>query len=174
MPQGIACPADAGDVAVRFEAAQHLAGLRIDLVEAAALVFAHPQVAVGPGHAGVAFAGTARRGDGVQHRAGIGVDLLDAGFHQLVEVGAVERGAGVAGALDHPLGLAAVRIERDQARAQGGPYPAAVEAHAVHAFGILERPVFADHFGLVLDRPGGGADVHALPRSCAPGVAPWS
>src|SRR5690606_29955084 len=172
VPQRIAHPADPGDVAVRLQAAQDLAGLRIDLVDAAALVLAHPQVAVGPGQA--RLAAFRWRGNAVQHGAVGGVDLLDALFGDLVEVGAVEGCAGVAVAFDRARGLAGVRIDGEQARAGRGPDVAAVEAHAVHGLGAVEGAVLAhDLGGAGGSGRGSGPDVHGNLVGCAPGLAPW-
>ena len=64
---------------------------RVDLVDLALAVLAHPQRALGPGQARIAAA--AGGGDGVEHAAGPGVDLQDAVLEDLVEVLAVECGA---------------------------------------------------------------------------------
>src|SRR5690606_10687005 len=159
VPQRIAHPADPGDVAVRLQAAQDLAGLRLDLVDAAALVLAHPEVTVGPGQARVAA--FRWRGNAVQHGAGGRVDLLDALFGDLVEMSAVEGGAGVAVAFDRARGLAGVRIDGEQARAGRGPDVATIEAHAVHGLGAVEGAVLADDLGGTGGGgPGSGPDVH--------------
>src|SRR6185312_8148426 len=52
---------DAGDDAVGLDGAQHLAGLRVDLVNLPLPMVAHPERTFGPGEAGIAAA--ARRGD---------------------------------------------------------------------------------------------------------------
>src|SRR5262249_50752246 len=76
MPELAVEPGDAGDEAVGLDRAQHFAGVRIDLVDPAFAVVPDPQRAFGPGEAGVAAAG--RCGNGAEHLAGPGIDLLDA------------------------------------------------------------------------------------------------
>ena len=49
------------------------------------------------------------------------VDLVDAGLGDLVEMGAVEGRAGIAGAVQRLRGLAAVGVEGHQLLAGGGP-----------------------------------------------------
>ena len=144
MPQLTVDPADAGDETVGFERAQHRAGGRVDLHDAAFAVLAYPQAAIGPGHARVAtFAGGGNRG---QHGAGGGIDLVDARFGQLVQVGAVESGAGVGRTRQAACDLSAVRIDGDQALTGGGPDVAAVVGDAGHAFAGVEGAVFAGDF----------------------------
>ena len=78
-------------------------------------------------------AAVAGRRDRRQHVAGGGIDLVDARLGDLVEVRAVEGGAGVAGAVQRARGLAAGGIEGDQRGAGGGPDALAVVGDAVHA-----------------------------------------
>src|SRR5204863_3098483 len=112
VPQLAVDPRHAGDEAVRFDRAQHRAGRGVDAVDLAIAVLADPEAPLGPGEAGVAAAaGRGNRGDDV---AAGRIDLVDARLDDLPEVLAVERGAGVAGARQRALHLAARRIERDQ------------------------------------------------------------
>lgn len=53
MPQFAIDPSDAGDKAVGFDRAQHLARIRIDLMDLAAAMLPDPQRAIGPGKARV-------------------------------------------------------------------------------------------------------------------------
>ncbi len=73
----------------------------------------------------------AGRRDRRHHVAGGGIDLVDARLGDLVEVRAVEGGAGVAGAVERARELAARGIEGDQPGAGGGPDAAAVVGDAV-------------------------------------------
>ena len=104
MPQLAVDPGHAGDEAVGLDGAQDGAGVGIDLVDLAIAVLPHPQAALGPRQARVAAA--AGRGDRRHDGAGGGIDLVDARFGDLVEVRAVERGAGVAGAVERARDLA--------------------------------------------------------------------
>src|SRR3546814_9743948 len=56
VPEVAIDPAHAGDETVRFDRAQDLAAVRIDLMNLALAVLAHPQRTLGPGHAGIAAA----------------------------------------------------------------------------------------------------------------------
>jgi hypothetical protein len=119
--------------------------LRIDLVDLAIAVLPDPEAALGPGQAGVAaFAG---RGDRCQDVAGGRIDLVDAGLGDLVEVGAVERGAGVAGALERAGDLAAGGVESEQFRAGRGPHAAAVVRDAMDGRGAGEWAVLPHDLG---------------------------
>ena len=131
VPQLAVDPGHAGDEAVGLDGAQDGAGLGIDLVDLAIAVLPHPQAALGPGEARVAA--VAGRRDRRHHVAGGGIDLVDARFGDLVEVRAVEGGAGVAGAVERARELAALGIEGDQLGAGGGPDAAAVVGDAVDA-----------------------------------------
>src|SRR6478672_4046131 len=106
VPKLVVDPGHAGHEAVRFDRAQHRAGRGIDAVDLAITVLTDPEAALGPGQARVAAA--ARRGDRRHDIAGGGVDLVDPRLDDLVQVGAVERGAGVAGAVERLRHLAAV------------------------------------------------------------------
>src|SRR5574341_291984 len=109
VPELAVDPGHAGDEAVRFDGAQHLAGGRVDLVDLAVAVLPHPQAALGPGEPRVAaLAGRRDRG---QHLAAGRVDLVDARLGDLIEVAAVEGGAGIAGASQRARGLAARGVE---------------------------------------------------------------
>ena len=117
----------------------------IDLVDLAVAVLPDPQAALGPGQARVAaLAGCRDRG---HHVAGGGIDLVDARFGDLVEMRAVERGAGIAGAVERACDLAARRIERDELGAGGGPDALAVVGDAADALDAGERPVLAHDLG---------------------------
>ena len=111
VPQLAVDPGDAGDETVRLDRAKDGAGLGIDLVDLAIAVLADPQAALGPGEARVAaVAGRRdRRYDVARGR----IDLVDARLCDLVEVLAVECGAGVASAIERARELAALGIERD-------------------------------------------------------------
>ncbi|MCY1527517.1 hypothetical protein D9M68_625850 [compost metagenome] len=141
MPEFAVDPGHAGDEAVRLDGAADRARRRVDLVDLAVAVLAHPEAAFGPGEARVgAVAGCGNRG---QHLASGGVDLVDARLDDLIEAGAVEGGAGVAGDVDAARGFAARGVEGDQLLAGGGPHLVAVVRHAVDALHAFERAVFA-------------------------------
>src|SRR3546814_3714748 len=76
VPEVAIDPAHAGDETVRFDRAQDLAAVRIDLMNLALAVLAHPQRTLGPGHAGIAAA--TRCWNRRQNLAGFRIDLLDA------------------------------------------------------------------------------------------------
>jgi hypothetical protein len=145
VPQLAIDPGDAGDEAVGFDGAPDGARRRIDLVNLAIAVLAYPEAALGPGEAGVAP--VAGRGDGRHHVAAGRIDLVDASLGDLVQVGAIERGAGVAGHLQRARGLAAAGIEGDQGGAGGGPDVVAVVGDAGHLVGAGEGAVLAHDFG---------------------------
>ena len=105
------------------------ARLRIDLQDLAIAILPDPQAALGPRQTRVAA--LAGRGDRREHVARLRIDLVDARLGDLVEMRAVERGAGVAGAVERARELAALGIERDQLGARGGPHVAAVVRDAV-------------------------------------------
>ncbi len=113
VPQLAVDPGHAGDEAVGLDGANDRAGLGIDLVDLAIAVLPDPQAALGPGEPRVAA--VAGRRDRRHHVAGGGIDLVDARLGDLIEVLAVEGGAGVAGALERARGLAARGIEGDAA-----------------------------------------------------------
>ena len=112
VPKFSVDPGHASDEAVAFDGAQNGARRGIDLVDLAIAVLPHPQAALGPGEARVAA--VAGRRDRRHHVAGGGIDLVDARFGDLVEVRAVEGGAGVAGAVERARDLSALGIEGDQ------------------------------------------------------------
>src|SRR5262245_65608788 len=103
-------------------------------MDLALAVLPPPQAALGPGEPRVAA--VSGRRDRRHHLAGGGIDLVDARLGDLIEVLAVEGGAGVAGALERTGGLAACGIEGDQLRTGGGPNAAAVVGDAGHAVEI--------------------------------------
>src|SRR5690606_35675698 len=67
MPAFALDPGHAGDEAVGVDGAADLAGLRIDLVDLALTVLAHPQAALGPGQARIRA--LPRRGNARKHLA---------------------------------------------------------------------------------------------------------
>ena len=117
----------------------------IDLVDLAIAVLPHPQAALGPREARVAA--VAGRRDRRHDVAGGGIDLVDPRFGDLVEVRAVERGAGVAGAVERARELAAFGIEGDQLGSGGGPDAAAVVGDAVNVVGPGEGAILAHDLG---------------------------
>src|SRR6185295_10153619 len=104
----------------------------------------YPQAAFGPGESRIPIVGG---GDGRHHLAGGGIDLVDARLGDLVEVGAVESGAGVARAVELAGDLAARGIERDEAVVRSGPDAAAVVGDAGDALRAGEGTVLADDLG---------------------------
>ena len=130
---------------------------RVDLVDLAVEVLPDPQAALGPGEARVAA--VAGRRDRRHHRAGGRIDLVDARGGDLVQVRAVEGGAGIAGAIERARGLAAGGVEGDELRTGGGPHALAVVADAVDALGAVEGAVLANDLGAAYRglrcRPGG-------------------
>ena len=82
----------------------------------------------------------AGRRDRRHYLAGGGIDLVDARFGDLVEVRAVEGGAGVGGALERARELAALGIEGDQPGTGGGPDAAAVVGDAVRSVAPAKGP----------------------------------
>ncbi|WP_296892534.1 hypothetical protein [Thiobacillus sp.] len=117
----------------------------VDLVDLAVAVLPHPQAAFGPGEARVAA--VARRRDRRHDIARGGIDLVDACVGDLVEVRAVEGGAGVAGAIERMCELAAVGVEGDQPGSGGGPDAAAVVGDAVNVLGAGDGAVFTHDLG---------------------------
>src|SRR5689334_21381756 len=110
VPELAIDPGDAGHMPVGLDRAQDLAGRGIDLVDLAVVVLADPERALGPGQAGI-FA-VARRWDPRQHAAGLRVDLLNLLLGDLVEMRAVEGGAGMGRDMDRSHDIAAPRIDR--------------------------------------------------------------
>src|ERR1700730_2972623 len=145
VPQLAVDPGHAGDEAVGLDGAQNGASRGIDLVDLAIAVLPHPQAALGPGESRVAA--VAGRRDRCQYVAGGGIDLVDARCGDLVEVRAVEGGAGVAGALERARELAALGIEGDQLRSGGGPDAMAVVGDAVDAVGAGEGAILTHDLG---------------------------
>ena len=62
MPELAVDPADTSDEALGLDGAQDVAGLRIDLVDLAAVMLADPKRAFGPGKAGIAALAGGRDG----------------------------------------------------------------------------------------------------------------
>src|SRR5207244_11153834 len=145
VPQLAVDPGHAGDKAVGLDGAQNGAGLGIEVVDLAIAVLAHPQAALGPSEARVAA--VAGRRDRRHHVAGVGIDLIDAPFGDLVEVRAVEGGTGVAGVVERACELAALGIERDQLGSDSSPDAAAVMRHAVYVVGAGEGAVLTHDLG---------------------------
>jgi hypothetical protein len=167
VPELAVDPGHAGDEAVGLDRADDGPRLGVDLVDAAAAVLAHPQAALGPGEAGVAAA--ARRGDGPEHAARRGVDLVDALLGDLPQVLAVERGAGV-GALVEPARRRAVGgIEGHQRGAGGGPDPLAVPGHAGDHRRLGEGAEFAHDLGRAHRRRG----LRGTHRQVLRGASTW-
>jgi len=104
--------------------------------------------------------------------AGGGLDLVDARFGDLVEVGAVEGRAGVAGASQRAHGLAAFGVERDERGAGRGPDIVAIVSDAVHVLGAGEGAVFAHDFGRAR-RCLGPILVGLAGHRLSPFIAPW-
>ena len=79
----------------RFDSivAQHLAGFRIDLVDLALAILPHPQTSLRPRPCRSLPA--ARRGNAVQHAAGLRIYLVDLALADLVQMFAIEGGAGI-------------------------------------------------------------------------------
>jgi hypothetical protein len=97
----------------------------------------------------------AGRGDRRDDLATCGVDLVDAGFGDLVEVRAVERAARVAGQVQRARDGAAAGVDREQLRAGGGPDALAVVRDAVDVVGAGKRALLAHDLG---GRCGCGSD----------------
>src|SRR3989449_6559739 len=168
VPQLAVDPGHAGDEAVGLDGAQNGARLGIDLIDPAIAVLPHPQLALGPGEARVAA--VARRRDRRHYVAGGGIDLVDARFGDLVEIRAVERGAGVAYAVERARELTVLGIEGDQFRSGGGPDAAAVVGDAVDAVGAGKRAILTHDLGRArrclqfrLVFPASGAGHHLAP-----------
>ena len=145
VPQLAVDPGHAGDEAVRLDRADDGTRVGIDLVDLAVAVLPDPEAPLGPREARVAaVAGRGNRGD---HVAARGIDLVDTRLGDLVEVLAVERGAGVAGAGERAHGLAARGIEGEQRGAGGDPHTPAIMGDAVDALCTGERTVLAHDLG---------------------------
>src|SRR5688572_8376525 len=97
VPQLAVDEAHAGHEAVRFDRAQHGARVRVDFQDLSVAILADPQRAFGPRETGVAP--LAGRRDRREHGARLRIDLVDPRLGDLIEVRAVERSAGVAGAV---------------------------------------------------------------------------
>src|SRR5690606_7265374 len=81
------------------------------------------------------------------HFAGGRVDPVDPSIGDLVQPGAVEGRAGIAGAVERAYDFAAVRVQGQQARAGGGPDPLSVVGDAVDGVGACARAVLAHDLG---------------------------
>src|SRR5262249_23274389 len=130
MPQLTVHPGDAGDEAVRLEGAQDSAGLRVDLVDLPLPVRPHPERPPRPGQPGVAPA--SRCGDGQQHSAGGGIDLLNPVVGDLVEVAPVEGSASVARDVEGAAGLAGGGVDGSELLSGGEPDVPPVEGDPGH------------------------------------------
>jgi hypothetical protein len=141
VPEFAIHPGDARDHAVALDGADDRAGLRVDLMDLLAAVFADPQRSLRPGEAGIpALAGG---GDGGENRAGSRVDLANAILGDLKEVSPVIGGAGMGGDVDRTQHVAAFGIDGFELVAGCEPDVLAVEGHAMHLFHIGEGAVFA-------------------------------
>mmetsp|Transcript_23675 Transcript_23675/g.56340 ORF Transcript_23675/g.56340 Transcript_23675/m.56340 type:complete len:258 (-) Transcript_23675:185-958(-) len=149
VPELAVHPGHAGHKAVGLQRAANRAGGRVDLMDLARAVFAHPQAALGPGQARVAA--LAGRRNGRQHAAADRVDLVDARLGDLVEMLAVEGRARIGGLGQAAQHRAGGGVDGQQFSARGGPDAVAVVRDAGDRRHALEGPELSqDLGGLVL------------------------
>src|SRR5262249_39181161 len=146
VPQLAVDEAHPRDEAVRGDRAQHAAARRIDDVDLALAILADEEEALRPRHAGVAA--FARRWNRVHDAAGLGLDLVDALLGDLIEMRAVERGAGVGRDVDRGDGLAARRIERIHPRPSRIPNVLPIERHPRNILDARKRPILTNNLGI--------------------------
>src|ERR1051326_6799099 len=138
-------PRDPGDEAVGFDGAKDRPGLRVDLMDLARAIFAHPEAAFRPREPRItAVAGRRNR---AEHTAALRVDLLDAILGDLEQMRPVERGPGVRGDIDCAHGLAARRIQCVQPVSRGKPDIPAVVRDTSHVVDARKGSVLANNLG---------------------------
>jgi hypothetical protein len=118
--------------------------LRIDLVDLAAAVLAHPERPFGPREPRITA--SARRRDRGEHMAGIRIDLLDAPVGDLKQMATVEGRSRVRDGIDRAHRLPAIGIEGLQPVSGGKPDVPTVKCEPMNVVSIREGSVLAQDF----------------------------
>lgn len=112
-------PGHARDEAVGLEGPQDIAVFRVDLIDFALAVVPDPERTFGPGQARVAA--LAGRWDGGENRTAPGIELVNLGIGDLVDVLAIERRACMAGDAEGALGPSGRGVKAQQVLTCGKP-----------------------------------------------------
>src|SRR5690349_8727760 len=145
VPQLSVHPRHTRDEPVRFDRAQDLPRLGVDLMDLPRPMLSDPQRPLGPRESGVAA--IARRRDAREDPSTLRIDLVDLLLGDLEEMRPVERRPGVRGDLERAHRLPALRIERSHVVTCGEPHARSVVGHAADVLGALEWTVLSQHFG---------------------------
>src|SRR5262249_35650676 len=117
----------------------------VDLVNLALAVMSDPERALGPGKPGVTAAGGRR--DGMEHGAGLGIDLVDLALGDLEQMPAVEGGSRLGSDVDGARDLGARGVDGVDPVARSEPDLAPIIGDAADALDAFKGSVLPDDFG---------------------------
>src|SRR5215510_9361058 len=145
VPQLSVDPRDSGDEAVGLDRAENGSCVGIDLIDLPFSIVPDPERAFCPREPRVTAA--AGRWDRREDAAGLRIDLLDAIFGELIEVGAVPRRACMRGDIDGAHRPPARRVQCIQRVTGSEPHVLTVKGDAMYLVNTWKGAVLTDDIG---------------------------